>query len=56
MRGGVAGVDHGATIALDDGDGLAACGYEVGGSQSDDATADDDDVDGEIAVEFRERW
>jgi len=55
MRGGVTGVDHGAAIAFEYRKALARRGREIRRRQSDNATADDNDVNGEIAVEFRER-
>jgi len=55
VRGGVARVDHRAAIAFDHRNGLPSRGREVGRGQSDDTAANHDHVDGEIAVELRER-
>ena len=45
MRGGVAGVDLRAALALEQGDATAVERQQIGGGQSGDAAADDDDVD-----------
>jgi hypothetical protein len=55
VRGGVARVDHRAAIAFDHRDGLPRRGREVSGGQPGDTATNHDNVDGEIAVELRER-